>query len=328
MIPEIEKKFTNEIRDEVLGIYDLSIDKVKDLGGFESHVYEFTKDNKEFILKVTHSIRRTENYLMGEVDYVNYLADNGVPVARIVPSGAGKYIEVIPENDNEYFLSYIFEKVYGEDPEKIKITEQIVQNIGEVTGRMHALSMKYRLPDEAYTREKWNETDLLTNYVKYLPTGSELLAERIKEVLTNIAQYPESEETIGLIHGDIHTGNFFVREKDIVVFDFDDLENHYFISDPAVSLYYQLPREKREEFTDFFMTNYIKGYRLHNEFKKEWLEQMQDFLKLRDVLLAIVIYQAFDFNKIEEERRARYNKRVENIKNKIPVLDLDFTKYY
>ncbi len=327
MIPEIKKKFTNEIRDEVLGIYDLSIEKVKDLGGFESHVYEFTKNNKEYILKVTHNIRRTENYLMGEVDYVNYLADNGVSVARIVQL-TGKFIEVIPENDNEYFLSYVIEKVYGDNPEKVKITANIIQNIGEVTGRMHALSMKYKLPDKAYTRERWHETDLFINYSEYLPAGSELLAERINEILTNIAQYPESEDTFGLIHGDIHSGNFFVRENDIAVFDFDDLENHYFISDPAVSLYYLLPKESREDFTDFFMTNYIKGYRLHNEFKKQWLEQMQDFLKLRDVLLAIVIYQAFDFGKIDEGKRARCNKRIENINNKIPVIDLDFTKYY
>ena len=329
MIPEIEKRFNDDVLLEVLSRYGVKKEDIKDLGGFESHVYEFARNGKEYILKITHSIRRTENYIMGEVDFVNYLADNGVPVARVVPSVNNKLVEIVPENDDHYFLAYAFEKVYGEDPEG-RITDEVVSNIGKAVAKMHALSMKYELPDSSFIRERWNETDLFTNYAEYLPPGSELLEQRIGETLEMIGQYPEAKDSFGLIHGDVHHGNFFVREDDIVLFDFDDLETHYFVSDPAVSLYYQLPRdvEKRKEYADFFLKNFIKGYRTHNDFKKEWLEAMPDFLKLRDVLLAVVIYQAFDFSKINDETRERYLKRIENINNRVPVVDMDFTKYY
>ena len=49
---------------------------------------------------------------------------------------------------------------------------------------------------------------------------------------------PKDDDCYGLIHADIHQGNFFVDENDnITIFDFDDCHYHWFAYDLAVPLF-------------------------------------------------------------------------------------------
>ena len=76
----------------------------KSLGGFESYVYECRRDGQRYILKITHTLRRTTDYIRGELEFVGYLADRGVPTSRAVASGSGELVEAIDAKRGQFMI--------------------------------------------------------------------------------------------------------------------------------------------------------------------------------------------------------------------------------
>jgi amicoumacin kinase len=86
MLPQILALYNDKILAWFLERYDIDRETVRFLGDFDSFVYEFTREDKNYILKITHSIRRTSEYLLGEINWLNYLVDQDVSAARAVTS--------------------------------------------------------------------------------------------------------------------------------------------------------------------------------------------------------------------------------------------------
>ena len=56
--------------------------------GFESFIYAFARNGKEYILRNGHSLRRSEALIRGEVDWINFLAAGETSVSWAILSGA------------------------------------------------------------------------------------------------------------------------------------------------------------------------------------------------------------------------------------------------
>ena len=73
---------------------------------------------------------------------------------------------------------------------------------------------------------------------------NELEDDQVKKIATvlmdEIKALPIERETFGLMHGDIHPGNFHYDGKELTIFDFDDAAYNYFIHDLAMVLYYSV----------------------------------------------------------------------------------------
>lgn len=69
MIREIEEQFTEEILAEAIKRYDINRDNIRSMGGYESFVYEYHKNNAFFILKISHTIRRSINNIRGKLNF-------------------------------------------------------------------------------------------------------------------------------------------------------------------------------------------------------------------------------------------------------------------
>ncbi|MEZ4617352.1 MAG: hypothetical protein R2867_17835 [Caldilineaceae bacterium] len=54
-------------------------------------VYAFERDAQGTILRISHSLRRSAALIQGEVDWINYLAEGGVAVAKGAPLCAGNW---------------------------------------------------------------------------------------------------------------------------------------------------------------------------------------------------------------------------------------------
>ena len=91
----IRDRYTPDILAEALRRYDIAPGDVDEGGGFESFIYHFTRGGERFILRITHTYRRTAELIHGEVDWINYLAAGGVSVARAVASARGEWIEAV-----------------------------------------------------------------------------------------------------------------------------------------------------------------------------------------------------------------------------------------
>ena len=106
--------------------------------------------------------------------------------------------------------------------------------------------------------------------------------------MDEIKALPIERETFGLMHGDIHPGNFHYDGKELTIFDFDDAAYNYFIHDLAMVLYYSVlfttwTAEEKTDFARKQLQVLRKGYEYEHRLADSWYESLPLFLRLRDI---------------------------------------------
>lgn len=332
MIPATQKLYNNEILAEAAKRFGSSMQQTKDLGGFESFVYEMERnDGKQYILKITHSIRRTKDYLMGELEFVNYLAANGVETSASIPSSNGNLVEIIEAEDG-YFLAYVFEKAEGRLVEKRDWGADLIHEWGRVLGQMHHLAKDYQPSQPTYIRQQWWEDDLFVNRRKYIPNDEnhEKALLKYDALLEEINALPKNRDSYGLIHDDVHHANFFLdKQNKIVPFDFDDCEYHYFINDIAVVMYHLLRSDKFKftqeslaENRDFVLQHLREGYSKENTLEDFWWKKLPLFVRKRHALFLSLYHQIWEGKELNEGQV----KWLERLRREVEEEDILFFK--
>ncbi|MBU3926468.1 MAG: hypothetical protein KKB74_01580, partial [Bacteroidetes bacterium] len=67
--------------------------KIELLDNVANFVYQFQSGNQWKILRITHCSHRSEDEIVAELDWVNFLHNHGVPVARPYPSTNQRFTE-------------------------------------------------------------------------------------------------------------------------------------------------------------------------------------------------------------------------------------------
>lgn len=314
------------ILKEAAGRYGISCENLKRLGSFESFVYEYEKENKVYILKITHSIHRTAALIQGELEWVNYLAADEVAVTRVVHSINKRLFERI-EVDSSFFLVYSFEKAPGQSARGMKWSKSLIENWGQTLGRMHRLTKSFIPSQPEFRRFQWYE-DYTMDIDKYIPSTQPRVLEKCRRLKEDLYTLPTDGDAYGLIHCDLQHGNFFIDDGQITVFDFDDCQYHWFAFDIAIPLFYVLRHKsidsKDAVFARNFMSSFLDGYRRENKIEKFWLERIPLFLKVREMQLYIILL-AENAGNLNDWCRRFMNGRRESIENESPIIDLDFT---
>ena len=132
MDSKIIARYNDSILQEAMRRYGIAKDQIKSLDAFESFIYEFERDGSGYILRIGHSIRKSESLIQGEVDWINYLARGGVSVARAIPSKSGKLVEVIDDGQGGQFLATAFVRAVGQPPWDAGWTSERYENYGRL----------------------------------------------------------------------------------------------------------------------------------------------------------------------------------------------------
>lgn len=327
---EIELQFSNEVLSEAAQRFGMSPDSLKLLGDFENYVYEGTIDGVGYVLRLTHSSHRSTNMVLGELEWINYLAENEVRVAKALPSTSGKLAEEI-QVGKDYFVASVFQKAKGRPLDRTnpaEPTREVITEWGRTIGRMHQATKHFAPSDPKFKRPQWFEDDLLC-FEKHLPKEDKHIVGIGYSLLEYAQKLPKSQDSYGLIHTDVHSGNFFVDEGKITVFDFDDSAYQWFASDIAIALYYTIwwkcngqQQSERDAYAKDFLTHFMMGYDAENKLDEYWLSELPFFLKLRDITLYTVFHKKFDQNNLQ-----RYSKLLDGIRARIerevPIVALD-----
>ncbi len=322
----IKSRYGASILEEAMRRYGISGDRIDELDGFESFIYEFSRDSRDFILRIGHSARRSEAMIRGEVDWMNYLAERGASVARAVTSQAGNLVEALDDGHGGHFLATAFLKAAGRPPREAGWTPTLFETYGEVLGRMHALTKDYVPSDPAWRRPEWDDP-AIQDIEENLPAGQARVLEKYRILIAHLRTLPRDKASYGLIHFDAHGSNFLVDEQGrITLFDFDDCSYAWFIYDIAIVLFYMVTgREDVGAFTEEFMVHFLKGYRQSNRLDPRWLEEMPRFLKMREIDLYAVIHRSFDVDNLDDPWCARFmDGRKSRIEQGVPYIEFDF----
>ncbi|WP_421383982.1 phosphotransferase enzyme family protein [Bacillus salacetis] len=328
----VEQLFNEDILQKAADFYGGSLTNSKKLGDFENYVYEIHKEEKPYILRLTHSSHRSKDQVEAELEWVNYLHSKGVNVSQVSHSEAGNLVEEIPVGDTSFFVC-LFDKAPG-SPVGVQsdlLGPSLFKEWGRTIGKMNRAAKDF--VEGSSVREHWYDEDLLKNISLYLPEEDKEISIAGKELVETLHSFSSGRDEYGLIHSDIHLGNFFYHEGEIHVFDFDDSSYHWFASDIAIPLFYSVwakmggeNLEDRSAFGEEFLFHFLMGYYEENILDEQWIKRIPLFLKLRDIVLYTVFHKKFDMDNLSEREAGAVAGIRKRLVNGEPMVELDYEK--
>ncbi len=316
--------FNDDILAEARRRYGIDPAGLEMLGGFESFIYSYTQNGQALILRLSHSLRYTYEMIAGELDWINYLALHGVSVSRPVASRLGNLAEKIPA-ELGYFTVSAFEKAPGGPPQREDWEGGLLKKIGSLLGKMHNLAQGYQPTDPSCQRPQW-DIGMDTCAEEYLPPGEEAVTAAWHTLLARLRQLPQDPESYGLVHDDVHGGNFFVDGERITLFDFGDCQYAWFAYDLAMAFFYVLPHHcdtpEQLAFARRALAELLEGYSAERPFSPFWLTTLPLFLKLREIDLYIAIHRSMDIHNLDPWCASYMQGRKERIVRNVPFVDI------
>ncbi|MFJ8416328.1 phosphotransferase enzyme family protein [Bacillus paramycoides] len=319
----VERVFTNEILVSAARVFHVTVEE-KPLGDFENYIFHAKDRNDEdYVLRLTHSSHRSKKEVEAELDFLRYVAEHGAKAAGPYYSIFQNLVEEIGAEDGTSFYASLFVYAKGE---KVKGDESpywgdtFFEAWGKAIGQLHRLTMNYPKTDD---RDTWEEDESAI--------VNELEDKKVKEIATvlmnEIKALPIEKETFGLMHGDIHPGNFHYDGKELTIFDFDDAAYNYFIHDLAMVLYYSVlftpwTVEEKTEFARKQLEVLRKGYEYEHRLADSWYESLPLFLRLRDIGLYGTLQKKFKGKDMSDNFRELSEQLYERIIKKEAIVNI------
>lgn len=327
---ETKKLLTQDLLATAARQFSVDPSTICYIGGFENVIYQGLRNNTPVIIRITHEKYRTAALIYSELHWLQYLQDNGASVCGPLPSTRGKLVETIVVQGTALHIS-VFAKAPGV---RIKISQErgnkeLFQAWGRATGQLHRLTKSYRRPAELIPRG-----DAADNFwetlAPWLPQESEL-REKINGIVNAVASLPKTVDWYGLIHSDIHSGNFFYDAGRLYIFDFDDCCRHQLASDIAIPLYYAIwandleTQAEKDEFGQFFARHFLHGYLDQHTLSLEQIQTLPLLLQFRDCELLAVLLAEFGDAMTEKQAALIDTFKTRILENKLMV-NVDWKK--
>lgn len=206
---------------------------------------------KKFVLRISATGDRTKNDYLAETDFVHYLAENGAPVADVIPSAGGKFVEIIDGDCTDsgaagdggaapVFIS-LFEYAKGmllcdngyRYREGAPHSEYFF-NTGKALGKIHALSKNFK-PVAGHRRPDYFDKYKMEYINRLIPDKYSELKSAIAARLETFRVLPTDAQSYGLVHFDFSDGNYHIDmyNGNITVFDFDNCLYCWYMFDLA-----------------------------------------------------------------------------------------------
>lgn len=279
---KVEKSVINQILD----LLDYHGADVHLLGGYFDNVYEISLE-VPIVVKIFNREFDTEEQILSEIEWIQFLNENGVNVTIPIILNGESYINNL--SDNLFFV--IYEKVKGTriDINSEDWNEKLFKQWGKGMGTMHSLSKMYK---GKCKRPEWNEHKI---YQMNMDSFDSKIKEKWEKYLEDIKSMSNSKELYGIIHGDLNHHNFLCNKDEITYIDFGDSEFNWFAYDIAIAIYHASQtikdRDERDQFASLFFKSFIEGYSIGNSVNGI-LEQIDFFIDFRH-LYSFVYHNQF-----------------------------------
>jgi amicoumacin kinase len=305
------------------------------VGGYQNVMFRYDAEDEHYMIRVTSEFHRTKSLLMAEVEFINYLAQNIIPVSKNIKFDEDTCIKTLDLDNIKYYVMK-FELVNGYPLNDWSISSgnfKLFENWGRTVGKMHKVAKSY-MP--THKRVNWiHDRRYVNKIADRLENQDAVIRENYHKLINKLFSLPIQRDTYGLIHNDLHQGNFFVEDTTIKLFDFDDCAYNWFAYDLAVSFYHAVwtglsfNHEWKTLPTDF-LDHFLNGYAKENYLHQDILEQLPLFLRLREFFLYGMFCSNWDHDDLQDWQSEKLKVLRDNIMNeKIPYLDLvQYNQYF
>lgn len=304
-VKALKEKYTREVHMEFLSRFQADSHDTSKLESTESLVFEYRRCARPHILKVASKRQRSMDSILAEVEWVNFLAANGVGACRAVTSAAGNHVETIGKGADE-MLAVSFEKAPGGFADENMDIAELAPMMGRTLGKIHRVSRNFSFSRPEYGTIGWFDCFTPAELESFLAPGDAHILDMYFALRENIDNLPKDKDSYGLIHGDFHPDNFYLHKRKIWLFDFECFEYAHFIYDISITTYYCRQHAKGLEGRDAlaaFLSPFLSGYLRENKLDRKWLAYIPEFLKLHKIILYIDVYRTLGVEGV----KARYN---------------------
>ena len=261
--------------------------------GGRNRVYIVSRNgNKQYVLRISDLGDRNENRYYAETEFVRFLAENGAPVADVIPSVNDRLVESMEADGKEVFASlFLYAKGMLLADNGYRYREgaplsEYFYNTGKALGAIHRLSKVYtpvhRSPDflDRYC----------FLYVECLiPDKYSVLRRAVVRRLHLFGVLPRDKSCYGPVHFDYGDGNYHIDMDTgaITVFDFDNCMNCWYMFDLANLWLHnegwtrqETDPGKRFKLMQQCFDQQLQGYRTETDLSDEMLEKLPKFIDM------------------------------------------------
>ena len=249
-------------------------------------------DENKCVLRISALGDKSEEDYLAETEFVRFLAQNGAPVADVLPSARGKLVEQMETEGKKAYVS-LFAYAKGmllsdngyRYREGAPLTEYFY-HVGKALGAIHRLSKAYA---PVHPRPDYFDKYSMTYLDRLIPDDFGALKKAAANRLEAFRALPRDKSGYGLVHFDFSDGNYHIDMDTgaVTVFDFDNCMNCWYMFDLANLWLHNEGWTRRE--TDprkrFALMQQcfhviLQGYRTETDVSDEMLDRLPLFIDM------------------------------------------------
>lgn len=252
-----------------------------------SRIFEAEAGLRRYILRVSPFSEKKQAHAEFETRWTAYLASRMEGIAKPVRSVNGRRYEVMKAEGRPYILA-LQEKAPGklvdsDDPDVFN--QELFFHLGMQMGNMHKWTMRYE-GNVACPEFQWNGPHFWRKDIAVLDEDVRQAETRLQRELE---QLPMGKDSYGIVHFDIHTGNFLADHDKITIIDFEACQFNWYAADIASTLFFMvqkgagplryLTEEARTAFAETYLISYLNGYFKTHTIGADWIRRLDLFMR-------------------------------------------------
>ena len=246
----------------------------------------------QYVLRVSALDDRNEEAYLAETEFVRYLAQNGAPVADVIPSVHGNLVERMEAEGRAVYVSlfaYAKGVLIADNGYRYRegaTLEEYFFNIGKALGVIHRLSKAYT---PVHQRPDYFDKYNMTHLDRLIPEDYGELKKAVAKRLDAFHALPKDKSSYGLVHFDFSDGNYHIDMGTgaVTVFDFDNCMNCWYMFDLANLWLHNEGWTRREtdparrfDLMQRCFGVILAGYRTETDVSEEMLEKLPLFIDM------------------------------------------------
>ncbi len=253
-----------------------------------------TEVQRRFVLRVYQPVsggyvaNHDTPSILSELSWVRSLRhDAGLVVPDPIPADDGALMVEAPRADGLAPWRCVLSAWVPGRRYSTGLTPTRLERVGRFMGRMHAHAAAF-VPPAGFSRPRWDWERLFGAASVLDPARSgpvfdaagrdvfAALARHADEVMRALGEGPR---VFGLIHSDLHQGNYLFQGRDVHAIDFDECGFGHYLFDIAVTLF---ALRRREDYAPL-RAAFLQGYRREHALTERDEGRLETFLALRVV---------------------------------------------
>ena len=273
--------------------------------------YLIESRKEKYILRVYKHNWRILESIETEIQLLNYLKENGIPVSYPISDNQKQFIHSIEAPEGMRY-AVLFSYAEGEQIRKLSIEQ--AELLGIQTGKIHLLTQNKKIGKTAHNYDIDLQFEKTLNTLKLIlvnHTDEYNYVVQLKGYFTELfSEIDKTQLAAGICHGDLQAENFHLTKNNrFTFFDFDFFGEGYLIYDIGVFIWYD-HKNKPKEIVDSF----LKGYQTQRKLSETEIKLLPYFSALRALFQMTLYCQISDGKQLPlwpAQQVADFTKKVE-----------------